>query len=177
MQMNLALPAGRGDSNPSRDRPGHHVAWVLELLCLSLLAAAAVLTFVTAARDEDFWWGDGASFALNGELVRDYLASGFRLDPMSFALEWFHHYPALTISLYPPIFPLAEAAVFGIFGFSHASAQATVTLFVVMAAYGIYRLSRTSVGILPATAAGVMLLATPEVLRWSREIVMDVPAM
>jgi 4-amino-4-deoxy-L-arabinose transferase-like glycosyltransferase len=153
------------------------VAWVLELLCPSLLAAAAVMTFITAARDEDFWWSDGPSFALNGEMLRDYLASGFRLDPMSFALEWFRHYPALSISLYPPIFPLAEAAVFAIFGFSHASAQATVTVFVAVASYGIYRLSRTSVGILPATGAGLMLLATPEVLRWSREIVMDIPAM
>ena len=36
---------------------------------------------------------------------------------------------------------------------------------------------RTAVGVLPATAAGILLLATPEVLRWSREIVMDVPAM
>ena len=78
--------------------------------------------------------GGRRSFALNGELVRDYLASGLGQSPMAFALEWFRHYPAVTISLYPPIFPLAEAAVFALFGFSHAAALATVTLFVALAA-------------------------------------------
>ncbi len=135
------------------------------------------MTFRTAARDEDFWWADGASFALNGELVRDYLVSGFGGNPLVFAREWFQHYPALTISLYPPIFPLTEAAVFELFGFSHGTAQATVTMFAAAASYGLYRTMRTAVGVLPATAAGILLLATPEVLRWSREIVMDVPAM
>ncbi len=142
-----------------------------------LLVAAAIATYMTAARDEDFWWADGASFALNGEFVRDYLASGLGRNPMAFAQEWFRHYPALTISLYPPIFPLVEAAVFAIFGFSHATALATVTMFAALASFGIYRTVRTAAGVLPATAAGIMLLATPEVLRWSREIVMDVPAM
>jgi hypothetical protein len=150
---------------------------VSELLCQLFLVGIAIVTFVTAARNEDFWWADGASFALNGELIRDYLASGLGRNPMVFAQEWFRHYPALTISLYPPIFPLVEAVVFAIFGFSHPTALATVTMFAAVASFGIYRTVRTAVGVLPATAAGIMLLATPEVLRWSREIVMDVPAM
>jgi 4-amino-4-deoxy-L-arabinose transferase-like glycosyltransferase len=142
-----------------------------------VLVAAAIATYMTAARDEDFWWADGASFALNGEFVRDYLASGLGQNPVVFAQEWFRHYPALTISLYPPIFPLVEAAAFAIFGFSHTTALATVTVFATVASIGIYRTVRTTASVLPATAAGIMLLATPEVLRWSREIVMDVPAM
>ena len=73
---------------------------------------------ITAAREEDFWWTDGASFALNGELLRDYFTSGLGRNPIAFASEWYLHYPALTISLYPPIFPLAEMIVFTIFGFS-----------------------------------------------------------
>jgi 4-amino-4-deoxy-L-arabinose transferase-like glycosyltransferase len=96
---------------------------------------------------------------------------------MVFAMEWFHRYPALTISLYPPIFPLAEAAAFAIFGFSDNIAQAVVTAFAALASYGIYRTLRTATGILPATGAGIMLLATPEVLRWSGQMVLDVPAM
>jgi 4-amino-4-deoxy-L-arabinose transferase-like glycosyltransferase len=142
-----------------------------------LLILCAVVVFMTSVRDSGFWWADGASFALNGELVRDYLATGLGQNPMAFAEAWFRHYPALTISLYPPIFPLAEAAMFAVFGFSHATAQATVVLFAGAASFGLYLMMRTATGALVATAAGIMLLATPEVLFWSRQVVMDVPAM
>lgn len=151
--------------------------WAGQFLIGALLAAVAVVTFVTAARDEDFWWGDGASFALNGEFLRDYIASGLGRSPMAFAAEWYFRYPALTISLYPPIFPLAEAAVFAVFGFSHNAAQATVTIFTLLALFGVYWTVRTSAGALCAAGAAVLLVASPEVLRWSREIVMEIPAL
>jgi 4-amino-4-deoxy-L-arabinose transferase-like glycosyltransferase len=149
----------------------------LTALSLSILMAVGITTFLTAVRTEDFWWADGASFALNGEFLRDYLVSGSWRHPLSFALEWFRHYPALTISLYPPIFPLTEAAIFAIFGFSHASAQAAVTLFTVIALFAIFAAMRSTVLVLAAAGAAVMLAGTPEMLRWSREIVMDVPAL
>ena len=40
-----------------------------------------------------------------------------------------------------------------------------------------YRMMRTATGPLAATGAGLLLLGTPEVLLWSREVVMDVPCM
>src|ERR1700722_19240871 len=105
-------------------------------------AVVAVL-FVTAPKSEDFWWAHSPSFAFNGELVRDFFASGLHQTPMAFANEWFRHYPALSISLYPPIFPLAEALLFALFGFSHPVAQATVAVFIAVAAVGTYRVART----------------------------------
>ena len=95
---------------------------ISRLLDPLFVVAVAIVTFITASRDVDFWLTDGASFALNGELVRDYLASGLGQNPMAFASEWFPHYLALTISLHLPIFPLAEAVVFASFGFSHSAA-------------------------------------------------------
>ncbi len=171
--------AANAPANPTPANVMTPARWRLVggLCCPLLLIAAAVATFMTAARDEDFWWADGASFALNGEMLRDYLASGFAQTPMAFALEWFHRYPALTISLYPPIFPLAEAGVFAVFGFSHAAAIGTVTGFTALAALGMFWMMRTTVGLMAAAGAGVMLLGTPGVLLWSREIVLDVPAM
>ena len=68
-------------SSPNRDAVRRHAGLAAEFLCPLLLIAAAVATFFTAARDEDFLWADGASFALNGELIRDYLASGLHQTP------------------------------------------------------------------------------------------------
>src|SRR4051794_38074443 len=147
------------------------------VLRLLLVMTAPVTMLMTAAVDEDFWWTDGATFALNGELVRDYLALALGRNPLQFAYEWYLHYPALTISLYPPIFPLTEALMFSVFGFSHPTAQATVTVFAVVAAYGLYLAMRKTVGTPLAISATLLLFLTPEMLRWSRQIVMEVPAL
>ena len=74
------------------------------LLPAALIIGIAGVLFQTTPKSEDFWWTDGASFALNGALVHDYLVCGFHQTPMAFASEWFRHYPAVAISLYPPIY-------------------------------------------------------------------------
>jgi len=96
---------------------------------------------------------------------------------MAFASEWFRHYPALTISLYPLIFPVVEAIVFAIFGFSHDTAQATVTLFAILRGYGVCQFVRPAAGAMAGTYAVILLFATPLMLLWSRQIIMEVPAL
>ncbi len=152
-------------------------AFYTPLLVVGLLASAVTLLFLTAPKHEDFYWTDAASFALNGALIRDYVAAGFPRSPMAFATEWFMRYPALTISLYPPIFPMAEALVFSIFGFSHAAAQATVAAFTALAAGGAYLTARSAMPPLAAVGAALLLFATPSVLLWSRQVMMELPAL
>ena len=50
-----------------------------------LLIGAVLLTFTAAPKSEDFWWRDSATFALNGELIYDYVARGLGQLPMAFA--------------------------------------------------------------------------------------------
>ena len=154
---------------------GRRLVWAV--LVTLIFFAAPVIMLMSSALDEDFWWTDSASFALNGELVRDYLASALGSNPLQFAADWYLHYPALSISLYPPIFPLAEALMFSVFGFSHAAAQATVTIFAAAATSGLYLVTRKAVGMPLAIGATLLLFITPEMLRWSRQIVMEVPAL
>lgn len=157
---------------------GESVRSVQSTTCAGIvLLAAATLLYMTSPRTEAFFWTDAATFALNGELIRDYLASGFATSPMAFAKTWFLHYPALTISLYPPIFPLAEAVMFMAFGFSHAAAQATVAVFCLAAAGGAYASARTVAPPLAAAGAALLVLAAPEVLLWSRQVMMETPAL
>jgi 4-amino-4-deoxy-L-arabinose transferase-like glycosyltransferase len=147
------------------------------LVAAAVIIGIAGILFYTAPKSEDFWWTDGASFALNGALVHDYFVSDFHQSPMAFANEWFRRYPAVTFSLYPPIFPLAEAAAFGLFGFSHAVAQATVAAFTGLAAFGGYRLLRTAMGRLEATGGVLFIFAAPSILLWSRQVMMELPSL
>ena len=137
--------------------------------------AAVLALFITSPTNEDFWWTDSATFALNGELIRDYVASGLPGSPLAFATEWFRRYPALTISLYPPVFPVAEAVMFAVFGFSHPVAQATVALFTLFAAAGAFLAAQTAVPTLAAAGFAVGMLATPAMLLWSRQVMMELP--
>ena len=142
-----------------------------------VIIGVVTVLFLTAPKAEDFWWTDAASFALNGELVHDYVASGLHLPPLAFANAWFIRYPAVTISLYPPIFPVAEAIAFTLFGFSHPVAQATVCVFAGLAAFGVFRLLRHAVGPLEATSGVLLIFAAPSILLWSRQVMMEVPAL
>jgi len=142
-----------------------------------ILIGIVVVLYATAPKSEDFWWTDAPSFALNGELIHDYVASGFHQSPMAFANEWFRRYPAISISLYPPIFPIVEAVAFGLFGFSHPVAQATVAAFAGLAAFGCYRLARTAGSPLEATGGVLLMFATPIMLLWSRQVMMEVPEL
>ena len=156
--------------------PAGRILTSIMLPAVAIIGVVAVL-FLTAPKAEDFWWTDSASFALNGELIHDYIASGLHQSPMAFASAWFARYPAVTISLYPPIFPIAEAIAFALFGFSHPVAQATVCAFSGLAAFGAFRLARHAVGPLQSAAGVMLMFAAPAILLWSRQVVMEVPAL
>jgi hypothetical protein len=158
-------------------RMPHHSGRLAATITAVLLIAAVLLTFATAPKSEDFWWSDAATFALNGELIHDYIARGLGQSPMTFASNWFLHYPALTISLYPPILPVTEALAFTVFGFSHVVAQAVISLFALICAFGCWAMVRTATSRSVAVAAALLLFATPGVLLWSRQVMMEVPTM
>jgi 4-amino-4-deoxy-L-arabinose transferase-like glycosyltransferase len=144
------------------------------LPCITI-AAIVVTLYLSAPKAEDFGWPDAATFPLNGELIRDFIASGFHQSPMAFATDWFRRYPAVTLSLYPPIFPVVEAFAFTVFGFSHAVAQATVAAFTALAAYATYRIASTAVTRPEAAACVLMVFAAPAVLFWSRQVMLELP--
>src|SRR6476646_4332839 len=76
---------------------------IIELLTASFLyIVGAVLLFVSAPHNGEFWWSDAPRHALNGVFVRDMLAAFPWRDPVGFAMQYYGRYPALTILFYPP---------------------------------------------------------------------------
>ncbi len=59
------------------------------LVIYSIVLLTVLATFISAPKHDDFWWTDGATFALNGELVRDYVAHGLNQTPMGFSSDWY----------------------------------------------------------------------------------------
>jgi 4-amino-4-deoxy-L-arabinose transferase-like glycosyltransferase len=142
-----------------------------------VLFLAVLVLFLTAPKQDDFWWTDAPAHAMNGALLHDYLWTTPHSSPLRFAFHYYLHYPALTISVYPPLFPMAEMLVYSVFGVSHFAAQLTVSFFALLLAYFLYRMARTALGPIAACGAALLLLSTPMVALWSRQVMLEIPAL
>lgn len=142
-----------------------------------ILVAAVFALLATAPVAYDFANADAPRHALNGAFVLDALrATRSWHNPISYAAAYYARYPSLSIGFYPPLFYVAEAAVFAVLGVSHVAAQATVALFTLLLAGAAYRLARMILPRWPALGATLLLLGMPEMALWARQVMLDVPA-
>ena len=136
--------------------------------CLALLLTAPV--------NGDFWWADAPRHALNGVFVKDFIEAHPIDRPVQWAIDYYLRRPALTIMFYPPLFYVAEAIAFALFGVSHFVAQFTVSLFVLLLCVSAYALARLFLPRWAAVGAALLVIGTPETALWGRQVMLDLPA-
>ncbi len=167
------------------DSPGHSrqldlsgaASLAAKLAAPIIIIAAAAAFLFSAPTQGDFWWFDAPSHAMNGAFIHDFIAAAPFGNPMGWAIKYYLQYPAISIGLYPPLFPAAEALMFSLFGVSHFAAQATVSVFAGLLALAIYNLARMRLPPVAAIGAAVMFLGLPGVAFWGRQVMLEVPAM
>lgn len=72
---------------------------------LAFFLVAVVLQVANGSYGADVGWEcDAASHYMNGLLIRDYLAQGAPSSPMSYAMNYYGHYPKVGIGQWPPLF-------------------------------------------------------------------------
>jgi len=151
--------------------------WKFDAAALGIFAVAAACLLATAPINGDFSWSDAPRHALNGAFLKDFLAAMPVTDPVQWAMNYYLQYPALTILFYPPLFYGFEAMSYALFGFSHFSAQFTVTIFDFLLAWGGYLIARSWLPRGEAVASGLLLVAAPEIAFWGRQVMLDIPAI
>jgi 4-amino-4-deoxy-L-arabinose transferase-like glycosyltransferase len=140
-----------------------------------LLAIVAVLYF-RLPKDGVIWWSDASRNALNGAFVLDFVRALPFHDPTGFAYGYYQQWPALTILFYPPLYYVALAAVYAVFGVSEASADLVACLFLLALGWGAYRLSSRWLAPLPALAAAILTIGIPEMAYWGQQPMLDIPS-
>ena len=145
------------------------------LLVTAILFAAVAALLATAPVGYDFASADSPRHALNGAFVLDALRALPWRDPLGYAADYYLRYPSLSIGFYPPLFYLAEAAVYAVIGVSHFAAQLTVALFALLLAGAAYRLARLVLPRWLALGATLLLLGAPEMALWTRQVMLDSP--
>jgi len=157
-----------------KNRPGSRE--LHDRIGIFALAILSALMYWLLPKAGDIWWSDASRHALDGAFLYDLArALPFR-HPVQFALDYYRQYPALAIGFYPPLFSLALAGYYAIFGVSEASALACEMTFFFLLAWGVFRLSRRWLGPTAAFAATLLQIGAPGLLFWGRQIMLDIPA-
>ncbi len=91
------------------------------LYILAALLPLALAWRVDGPRHELAGYADEPAHAVNALLVRDYLASHIGQDPKRFALDYYEHYPKVTIGIWGPVAPAVFGSWLLAFGASAAS--------------------------------------------------------
>jgi hypothetical protein len=134
------------------------------------------LMFFGAPAGGAFEWSDAPRHALNGVFVKDALAALPFNDPAGYAYRYYAQYPALTILFYPPLFYFLSAPFYAVFGVSHGTALLVVAVHYLFFAWGSWQLFRFWLGPWEACAAALMLVASPEIASWGRQVMLEIPA-
>lgn len=150
------------------------IGWPAIAVCLLAFGA---FHWWSAPRGGDYWWPDSSRHMLNGVFVRDALRALPFAHPMEWAQNYYDQYPALTIGFYPPGFAALLGTTFLVAGATHAVAQAFLTLSFLLLALSTGFIARSQGGTSSGVIAGALMLTTPELLLWSRQIQPEVPAL
>lgn len=157
-------------STLSRDRSR------LDIVVFLVIAGIVSFYYVSMPKNGVIWWSDASRNALNGAFVLDFLKTIPIHRPVDYAYDYYRQWPALTILFYPPLYYVALAATYAVFGVSEASALITASLFLLALGWGAYRLSRRWLGEMASLAVAVLTIGTPEMSFWGKQVMLDVPS-
>ena len=123
-------------------------------------------------------WPDSPRYANAAGMVHDWLKAGEWNRPLEFAKNNYAQYPAFNVPYHPPAYPGLLGVTFVIFGESYSTARYFIGICLTIAAllyYGLMR--RLDNDRTAAFFSALLLLLTPDVVRWSRDTMSEVPAL
>jgi 4-amino-4-deoxy-L-arabinose transferase-like glycosyltransferase len=157
-------------------RPAASSLWVLRAASLLLFFAVSVsLQLAAGAYTSELGTEfDDASHYVTGLMVHDYIVGGLHGDPVTFALNYYAHYPKIGIGHWPPVFYLIEALWMALFGTSIGSALLLMAMINALIGVLICETARTLwPSWLPGVIGGLFFICLPVVQRFSDTVMLD----
>ena len=159
-------------STPERRRDYRDIGAVTAIVIIALMVGC-----VGVSRSGPLWV-DAPQYANAAAMIRDWVRSGQLLHPFEFARQNYAQYPAFSIPYHPPGYPAMLGAFFLASGVSYESARVFIALLLGVAGCGFFAiLRRFAVDRGPAFASTVLLITMPEVAKWSRDTMSEIPAL
>ena len=152
---------------------------------LILLDAAALLTILVVTLS--LQWASGAhssafgaepdesSHYVTGVMVRDYIARGLPGNPVTFAKDFYLHYPRVAFGIWPPLFPVSSGLWMLTFGTGRISALFLLGAITTIWAFIFYRFVRPVLGRPRAMISALLLVCLPTTQRSTSALMVDIP--
>jgi hypothetical protein len=144
----------------------------------SALACLAFIVMIQMAagayRSEAGSYSDEAAHFMNGLVVRDYLYSGVRQNPIEFARAYYEHYPKIAPLMWPPFYHV----VLGLWllpGWApHGAAIFLVGVFGAWTAWRLYRMVKLFAGFGAAAAVAMAFMLSSGVAALTSAVMLDI---
>jgi hypothetical protein len=118
---------------------------------------------------------DEASHYVTGVMVRDYIARGLPGNPITFAKDFYLHYPRVAFGLWPPLFHLWSGVWMLAFGTGRMSVMFMLALLTTTWAFIFYRLARRVCGRIGALLSVLVLVSLPATQQSASSVMVDLP--
>ncbi|MEX2214362.1 MAG: glycosyltransferase family 39 protein [Phycisphaeraceae bacterium] len=143
-----------------------------------VLCLAAVLIAMIGVGASGPTWPDAPRYTNAAAMFYEWVHSGRFLSPFQFAYENYARYPGFSIPYHPPGVPVMMGTFFLVTGVSYTAAR----LFTALCMAGCcvllaVLLRRVGCGRLASLMAAALFLTTPEVARWNRDTMSEIPAL
>jgi 4-amino-4-deoxy-L-arabinose transferase-like glycosyltransferase len=136
-------------------------------LCLQLASGAYTSAF-GAEPDE-------ASHYVTAVMIRDYIVQGLPGAPVSFAKNFYLHYPRVAFGLWPPLFHILSGLWMVVFGVSRSSVMFLLATFTVCWAWIFFRVSYSVIRFYGAAISALLLVLLPVTQFYTSSVMVDIP--
>jgi hypothetical protein len=116
---------------------------------------------------------DEPSHFVSSVMLHDYLVHGLNRSPLSFATEYYKHYPFFAIGYWPPLYYILMGMWFLAVGVGRLQALLLVAVIASGCAWMICILVRRHAGQFAGFCAGLLFLTLPEVQTWFCAVMVD----
>jgi hypothetical protein len=123
----------------------------------------AVQLLVGAYRSDHSQTGDEAAYFVSSLMIADYFVHHLPSNPLTFANEYYQHFPRVGLGHYPPMFDAVQAILFLVFGSRGTVAVAFQAVIGGFCA-GLPAAIVSRLGIILGLATGIAVLSVPTVL-------------
>lgn len=150
----------------------------LDIILYGVLLSLALLMGMYRVDESGPLWPDGPRYANGAAMIRDWLLSDRLLEPFAFARENYCQYPGFSIPYHPPVYPALMGLTFAVVGVSYVTARFFIAICLGLSSlyfFGIMR--KLQAGRAQAFIGSILFLLTPEIARWARDTMSEIPAL
>lgn len=148
-----------------------------DVMAIGVIFLVCILVNWAGYTAPGMWWTDESRHAMDGVFFHDLFVDLPLTHAYDYAMEYFARYPALALNWYPPAFSVVLGICMQFFGVSEVTAHGTVLAFWLVGLVAWYAWCARTVGRLVAFFSSLMLVLAPEVVLWSRSVMLEAPAV